>query len=184
MLALMLDFETAALTAATSDGFLTSFADLQPAVASALDIDHYATDKAIVWLVGIEDDGTCRSSTVQLVRDDRDAWVAGNSNFESWDGWIDLARDRPEESWSDWGPILGLGFEGGYGQPGSAYYAVRGIAAGQVIGIEFGRGRYSRRRGIDSSTGAFVVAVPRPELDESTILKATFRGGGVINLNP
>jgi len=52
------------------------------------------------------------------------------------------------------------------------------------VGIEFGIRCHSRRRGIDSPTGAFIVAVPHPILDESTIFKITLRGGRTVDLNP
>ena len=52
-----------------------------------------------------------------------------------------------------------------------------------IVGIEFGIRGHSRRRGVDSPTGAFVVAVPYPIIDESTILKVTLRGGRTVNLN-
>ena len=133
---------------------------------------------------GASTTGGCVSATVRLVQDNEGGWASESNSSESWDGWVESARDRPDESWPEWGPILALGFEGGSGQPGNAYYAVRGIASGNVVGIEFGVGGYSRRRGIDSPTGAFVVAVPRPLLDEPTILKITLRGGPVLNLNP
>ena len=180
----MFDFEADAQDAAASSVFLQSLRNLDPPGVGALDIDHYAPGKAIVWLVGIDTSGACVSATVRLVQNDEQAWAAESYSSESWDGWLDYAHDRPDEAWPEWGPILALGYEGGSGQPGNAYYAARGIASANIVGIEFGIRGHSRRRGIDSPTGAFVVAVPHPILDEPTILKITLRGGRTVNLNP
>lgn len=184
MLESMFDFEADARVAVECGVFLQSFRNLVPPGVGALDIDHYAPGKAIVWLVGIDTTGDCVSATVRLVQDDEQAWAAESNSSESWDGWLEYAHERPDEAWPEWGPILALGYEGGSGQPGNAYYAVRGIASANMVGIEFGVGGHSRRRGIDSPTGAFVVAVPHPILDEPTILKVTLRGGRTVNLNP
>jgi hypothetical protein len=183
MLESMFDFEADARTAVASGVFLQSFRDLLPPGVGAFDIDHYAPGKAIVWLVGIDTTRACVSATVRLVQNHEHAWAAESNSSESWDGWLEYARDRPEEAWPGCGPILALGYEGGSGEPGNAYYAVRGIASANIVGIEFGVGGHRRRRGIDSPTGAFVVAVPHPILDEPTILKITLRGGRTVNLN-
>jgi hypothetical protein len=180
----MFDFQADAQTAVASGAFLQSFRNLVAPGVGALDIDHYAPGKAIVWLVGVDTTGACVSATVRLVQNDEQAWAAESNSSESWDGWLDYALDRPDEAWPEWGPILALGYEGGSGQPGNAYYAVRGIASANIVGIEFGIRGHSRRRGIDTATGAFIVAVPHPILDEPTILKITIRGGRTVNLNP
>jgi hypothetical protein len=179
----MLDFDAAATSAVTSGGLLRSFTDLTLGAPVALDVDYYATNKAIVWLVGIEDDGSCRTSRVHVECDDGE-WAPGESSWGTWDGWADVACDRPEDFWPEWGPILALGIEEGFGVPGAGYCAVRGIAAAGIVGIEFGPPGHTRQRGVDSPTGAFVIAIPRPLIHATPILKATVRGGSIIDLSP
>lgn len=178
----MVDFDTAAVTAAAG-GKLASFGALAPGDPEPLDIDYYAPGKAVVWLVQLDNADGCMSATVYLDRDSDGAWEPTESNTETWDGWIELAAERPDEGWPGWGPILALGFEEGYGVPGEAHSLVRGVAAADVASIEFGVPNHGRRRGVDSPTGAFIIAVPQPLMDISPVLKVTLRGGAVLNLN-
>ena len=81
------------------------------------------------------------------------------------------------------GPILALGVEQGYGVPGEGHSALRGIAAREVESIEFGIPNHTRTRGVDSPTGAFIIAVRQPLMDTSPVVKVTLRGGAVMDLN-
>ena len=175
-------FDDAAVRAMTDRAVLGTFGRLRPGAEVALDVDFYAARKAVVWLVRLERDGSCTSSTVHMTQGAAGSWDPGQSNSETWSGWIELATKRPDTAWPGWGLILGQTIEQGHGVPGAAHSLVRGITTRNVVGIEFGPSGHRRRHGVHTETGAFVVAVDRPFFESSPILKAILRDGSVINL--
>jgi hypothetical protein len=181
-----LNFRTSAVAAATSSRLARSF-DLDRGDVAALDIDFYARDRALAWLVGVDDQDEWWESTVWLGRSTGGEWASEQAGCSSCGGWASVARDRPESEWPFWGPILALGFGQGSGAFRSRHWSrhhARGIAAAQVTAIEFGPRRHTRRRGVDSPTGAFVIAVDAPPSDWVPVLRATVREGQVIDVLP
>ena len=180
-----MDLEDAALEALGTGARLSSFSSLSTGASwVTLDLDHYAENAVVVWLAKGRGENALEG-TVVFSRADRNAdWDFVQSSEGEWVGWSELAASRPAQAWPAWGPILALGVEGADGpEPEDRYQSVRGIAAAEVVGIEFGPRDHTRRRSIDSPTGAFIVALSRRPGDSSPIVRLTLRGGRVVDLN-
>ena len=177
-------FEAIAVSVANGDGWLLdSFETLAPGTAGVVDID-FARHGANAWVVGPDEFGRWWECRVQLERALSGSWHAGERSSGSWDGWAEPAARRPPREWPGWGPVLGLTFESGFGgPPHHAFSALRGVAASDVVAIEFGFGTALRRRAVDSPTGGFIVTVPAHVVDQSPTMHAVLIDGSVLDLN-
>ncbi len=177
----VLDFEAIATDALLNERRLGSLRELRRGVGRALDFDRYRPGAAVVWVVGRDDDGNDLESLVALVEADG-SWSASDWSEADY-GWADLAANRPDDRWWEFGPVLLLGIAG-HESDGKGHQSGRGIAARSVTEIEFGPKGSTRRRTVDSPTGAFLLAVPHPPRDQSPIIRAHLKDGRSVDLNP
>lgn len=174
-----------ALSVVNGDSWLLDrFAALKPDAPTVVDIDltiHGAT----AWVVHQDRSGGWWQSTVELDQTADGMWRIGAQSDSSWDSCAELATSRPPRAWLERGPVLALTLEAGTGSvPQRTFTSVCGIAAEDVVAIEFGFGHRTRHRAIDTPTGGFIITVPEYRPDQSPTFRATYTDGSTIDLKP
>jgi len=163
---------------------LDSFATVGPGSTAVVDVD-LSLHGTTAWVIQRDVHDRWRQSQVQLEHDHDGNWRCAAVTDSDWEGWAALARQRPERGWPEWGPILGMSFASGWCGSASkpAFTSACGIAAADVVMIEFGFVGHGRHRVIESPTGGFLIAVPEYHPDADPSLKVTYLDGTEITVS-